>query len=142
MSELPSVPTYSPATDARNFWISRLVFSCELMQAHSATATSATAPDEIQRCIRFISRAPLPIISAPLCLITRAEREQFFQQLGITHARGLRRLREVLVRGEVRIRIRLDHVDLPVGVHAVVEARASRETEAAIDAARQLVEAR
>src|SRR6185503_11809330 len=116
MSESPFALTYSPAADARNLWISRLVFSCELTQAPSDTASARTAHVDIQRCIRFIGapdRHSLTIVSAPLCLITRAEREQFFQQLGIAHARGLRGLREILVGGEVGIRVRLDDVDLP-----------------------------
>src|ERR1700754_5089829 len=133
----PCSLTNSPATYDMNFCISRFDFSCWLMQAASVRQTSAVTTDASRffGFMRAFIRRPSSIIGAPLCLITRAEREHFLQQLRVLDARGARRLREVLFLGEVRIRIRLDDVDLSVRVHAVVETRAAGEPETSIDAA-------
>src|SRR5262245_42276247 len=131
-SSSPASLTYSPVEFCRNFCASRLRISRSFTQAATVTASTINKQGWIHRCIA----APSLVVGAPLCLIPGTQREQFFQQLAVVDACGLRGLREVFLRREVGIRIRLDDVDLSVGVHAVVDARAARESEAAIDTPR------
>src|SRR4051812_19182461 len=98
-------------------------FSC-VTQPESTDASVTTLAT--MHCAENFMALPSPVIGAPLCLITAAERKQFFEQLGIADSRRQRRLREVLVRREIGIRVGLDDVDLSIGVHAVVDARAAR----------------
>src|SRR5688572_7714988 len=130
-SRAPASLRYCPAVDCRNLsTAARFFCSCDAQAASvAAIATMATVVPAMR-----LSMTLSAVISAPLCLITGAEREQFLEQLGVTHTRRFRRLGEILLGREVRVRVRLDHVDLPVRVHAVVDARAAREAERAIDA--------
>src|SRR6187399_1477314 len=115
-------------------WMSLCCWLTQPVSTAEKQATSAKAP--ARHCNVVFMTLLSPVISAPLCLISRAKHKQFFQQLGIADSRGLGRLREVLFGREVGVRIRFDHVDLALGVHAVVDTRASRETQRAIDATR------
>src|SRR3982751_5648338 len=128
----PASLAYSPVEFCMNVCASRLRASRSLTQAIMFTASSISKQGWIQRRIA----ASLPVVSAPLCLISATQREQFLQQIGIVHACRLARLREILLGREVGIWICFDDVDLPVGVQAVVDARATRESQAAIDAPR------
>src|SRR5687768_6426830 len=126
--------TYWPVTSCLNFSTAALSFTCCDAQPAS-TANAVHAAMAAAQREKFLMTTLSSVIGAPLCLIPGAEREKFLEQIGIAHARGERRLREVFVGREVGIRIRLDDVDLSVGRQSIVDARAARESEAAIDAA-------
>src|SRR6185503_17881870 len=122
--------TYSPVEFCRKCCASRLRISSSLTQATSVSDDSSSRQNRAPWRMRSTTSS---IVGAPLCLITGTEREKFLQQIRVGDIGGLRRLREIFIGGEVGIGIRLDHVDLAVGVHAVVDARAARESQAAVD---------
>src|SRR4051812_15634954 len=139
-SSAPLSLRYWPAVSCLKASTVSLSFTCWFTQpASKAGKPIASTRAPARRCAVFMT-FPSTVIGAPLCLISRAERKEFFEQLGIGHARRLSRLREIFFGREIGIRVGLDDVDLPVGVHAVVDACATRETERAIDAAREFVE--
>src|SRR3954470_17967322 len=111
----PASLVYSPVESCMNFCASRLRASRSLMQATMFTASSISKQGWIQRRIA----ASLPVVSAPLCLISATQGEQFLQQIAVVHARRLRGLREIFLGREVGVGIGLDDVDLPVTVQPV-----------------------
>ena len=71
----------------------------------------------------------------------QARRQDLLQQRLVGDAGVVRRLGEVLAVGELRIRVRLEHVDAAVGVEPQIDARVAGEIERAVDAAADLLQA-
>src|ERR1700728_2578053 len=99
----------------------------------SRMARHAAGPEAIVDALSGIEIAPLDAVVA-------TQRHDALEQLGIAHAGGPGRFGEILLAGQVRIGIGLEHEHAAVGAHAKINARAARQMQCAVNAPRQPVE--